>query len=183
MKLTSRGKRLVVGLVLLLGFGIIFLDLLLLAVVLFGAAFLVYDLGDAIYLARGGGAFRFEPAKLDEKAIRGADKRVEPTLRTSRAIQLDASSAPWLSLGASSFAAGEWPVDMGLSSELAGSYASEGIPAEIKSRYGIFSTRMTVPLDISLRVYPRFIATALAALEFLMRSGAGTEGEVETSSI
>jgi uncharacterized protein (DUF58 family) len=41
------------------------------------------------------------------------------------------------------------------------------------------STRVLVPFDATLRVYPRMVAAALAALEYLTRVGAGTEGEVE----
>ena len=70
-------------------------------------------------------------------------------------------------------------MNVDFASNLAGRYSAGGIPGDLRSRYGLFSSRVQVPLEATLRVYPRMIAAALAALEYLPRVGAGTEGEVE----
>ncbi len=179
MKLTTRGKRLVASLLLLLGFGLLFLDSLILAVAAFGAVFLFYDLVDSIRVSRGDSPAEFEPAGFDVRLFRGRSQQFRSRLKTSRSLLLDSTSMKWLKLGSSNIPEGEWPIDLNISGELAGMFSSDGISAAAISRYGLLSTRVVIALNIRLKVYPRFFASAIAALEFLMRSGAGSEGEVE----
>ena len=183
MRPTPRGKRVIAVLVLLLGAGVLFIDPLLQAAFTVGALILGYDALDGFLSSRRSGDLGFEPGALDGRVLRGNSRRFDTVLRSSRAISLDPSSSRWLRLDATTFPPGSWPVGVELASDLAGSYSAEGVPGDLSSRYGLFSSRVTAPLKVTLRVYPRMVAAALAALEYLTRVGAGTEGEVEKDTI
>ena len=183
MRLTFRGVRFAAALALLLGLGLLFLDPFLVGAFALGGAFMLYDLSDGYLVPRRTGLFAFDPGVFEGRTLRGSGRRFDASLRTPRSLDLDLSAAPWVGLERTSFAPGTWPVTIELASDLAGAYAADGVPAEVKSRYALFSSRATIPLKVNLRVYPRLIAAALAALEYLTRVGTGTEGEMEKSTL
>ena len=183
MKPTSRGYRVAAALVLVLGAGLIFFDALLLAAFTTVSLILAYDAVDGILVSRRPGVFGFEPGAIEGRILRGNSRRFDTVLRTERTLALDPSSLGWVHLDATAFRTGSWPVGIELAADLAGGYSAQGIPGELSSRYGFFSSRVTVPLKATLRVYPRMVAAALAALEYLTRVGTGTEGEVEKNMI
>jgi hypothetical protein len=181
MKLTSRGKRVAAALVLLLGAGLLFLDPFLLGAFVVAGAFFAYEAFDAYSILKRADAVSLDSNSFEGRVLRGNSRRFSSTLRCDRSVTFDLSSLKWIRLDATSFAPGDWPVGIELTSDLAGSYSTHVIPADVSSRYGLLSTRIVIPLNATLRVYPRMVAAALAALEFLTRVGAGTEGEVEKS--
>lgn len=180
-RLSGRGKRVVAAIAFLTGLGLLFLDPLILLASLGAVAFLLYDLSDLIMVSRRPGQLILTPSEVEARAIRGARRQFHSTLNASRAVALDASATPWVHPVQTTFPAGTWPFDYDLSSDFAGSFSLHGVPAYISSRYGLFTTRSSLPMNVNLRVYPRLVAAALAALEYLTRVGAGTEGEVERS--
>lgn len=181
MKPTTRGSRVAAALVLLLGSGLIFVDPFLLAAFTVGVVIFAYDAFDCFFAARKEGVASFEPGSLDGRTLRGNGRRFTVALKALRAITLIPSAVGWIRFETASFAPGTWPVGVVLASDLAGRYSTEGVSGELRSRYGFFSARVTIPFRASLRVYPRMVAAALAALEYLIRVGMGQEGEVERS--
>ena len=179
MELTTRGKRVVAALLLVFGAGVVFVDPLLLGAAAALAVFVLYDALDGHLVPRRRGQFASEPASFEARTLRGGRRAFSSVLRATRAITIDAASMGWLQAPQLSFRAGSWPFEFSLGSDLAGTYSADGLAAEASSRYGLFSSRVVIPFRASLRVYPRLIAAALAALEYLTRVGAGTEGEVE----
>jgi hypothetical protein len=179
MRLTERGKRYAAVLGLLLGGGVLFLDPYLLALTAALAVFFAYDALDGYVVPRRKGAFRLDPAAVDARMLRGNSRSFSGTLVSPRKVALDLRSAPWFRAERSSYPAGTWPFAFTLSSELTGTYRMDSIPADASSRYGLFTSRVGVPVDVRARVYPRLIAAAIAALEYLTRVGSGSEGEVE----
>lgn len=176
---TDRGKRALAVLLLLWGSGALFFDPYLFAAAFAFTAFVVYDGVDA-YMASGRRSrFALTPSSYDERMLRGNVRSFSSAIRAPRPVTLDLASAPWLRAGRSSFPEGSWPFEFALVPELAGTYAIEAIPGEAQGRFGLFASRVAIPFKVSLRAYPRLIAAAIAALEYLTRVGAGTEGEVE----
>lgn len=183
MRLTERGGRYAAVLALLLGTGLLFIDPYLLAATAALSAFFVYDALDGYVVPRRKGGFRLEPASVDARMLRGNSRDYKAVLSAPRAITFDLSSVPWLRPERASYPAGSWPFGFALSSDLSGAYSLGSIPAQARSRYGLFTSRVAVPLEAKMRVYPRLIAAAIAALEYLTRVGSGTEGEVEKETL
>jgi hypothetical protein len=179
LRFTGRGTRGAGALLLLLGAGAVFVDPFLLAAAAAAAALLLSEAADAYSLPRRRGAFAFEPAEFEARALRGDSRSFRSTLTASRAVSFDVAPLPWLAPALRSFAPGSWAFDFDVKSDLSGTYATEEVGAYASSRLGFFQTRVSVPLRVEARFYPRLIAAALAALEYLTRVGAGTEGEVE----
>jgi hypothetical protein len=183
MRLTSRGKRVAAAMALLLGAGLIFLDPIMLGGFAVGLALLFYETYDAFSSGRKAGLASLSPNAFEGRILRGNSRRFDSTLSSTRPITFDLSSTSWVHLSATSFPEGTWPLVIELSSDLAGSYSSNGIPAIVNSRLGLISTGTRIPLEARLRVYPRMVAAAIAALDYLTRVGVGTEGEVERNLI
>ncbi|MDG6900553.1 MAG: DUF58 domain-containing protein [Nitrososphaerota archaeon] len=183
MNLTDRGKRVAAGLLLLLGAGALFVDPLLLAAAASVSVFVVYDLLDGYLTPRRAGSFALQPSAFEARALRGNSRSFVSVLRASRGVTLDLGSVGWFRAERGSYPAGTWPFRFTLTFDLAGAYSLDGIPARASSRYGLFSSRAVIPAEVKGRAYPRLIAAAVAALEYLTRVGAGAEGEVEKETI
>ena len=179
MRLTGRGKKVFAAFALLLGAGATFVDVFLLVAAAAVAALMVFDAFDGYLVAGKPGSFSFEPSGFEGRMLRGRSREFKSVIQAQRPVAFDLASVGWLRAPVVSFSPGSWPFDFTLASELSGTYATGSLPADASSRYGLFSSRVNVPFDVNLRVYPRLIAAALAALEYLTRVGAGTEGEVE----
>ena len=183
MKLTGRGKRVAAVLALLLGAGAIFVDAILLAVAASVAVLMVAEAADAYVIARRKSSFTLEPAAFEWRVLRGSSRDFTSVLRADRPVEIDPSGANWLTAPRLAFPAGSWSFAFTLGSALSGTYSVDGLPADASSRYGLFTVRVRIPFKADLRVYPKLIAAALAALEYLTRVGAGTEGEVEKNTL
>jgi uncharacterized protein (DUF58 family) len=183
MNLTERGKRVAAVLLLLLGAGALFVDPLLLAAAASVSVFVAYDLLDVYLAPRRPGSFALAPSSFEARALRGNSRSFQSVIRASRAVDLDLAPTSWFRAERASYPPGTWPFRFTLTFDLAGAYSLDGIPARARSRYGLFSTRAVVPVEVKGRAYPRLIAAALAALEYLTRVGAGSEGEVEKDTL
>ncbi|MDG6982733.1 MAG: DUF58 domain-containing protein [Nitrososphaerota archaeon] len=179
MKLTERGKRVAAAVLFVLGAGVLFVDAFLLAAFAMAAVFFAYDSLDAYVVSRRPDTVSFGPDSFDERMLRGNTRSLKSVVSASRGVSFDLSSTGWLRAKRSSFPAGSWTFDFELVSELAGNYSLESLPADVSSRYGMFTSRASPRFKVGVRVYPKLIAAAIAALEYLTRVGAGVEGEVE----
>jgi len=140
---------------------------------------MVIEAFDGYIVAGRATSFSFEPSGFEGRMLRGKSREFKSVLRAARPVTFDLGPVGWLRAPVASFSPGSWPFEFTLASELSGTYATDSLPADASSRYGLFVSRVKVPFSVNLRVYPRLIAAALAALEYLTRVGAGTEGEVE----
>ncbi|HEV2139152.1 MAG TPA: DUF58 domain-containing protein [Nitrososphaerales archaeon] len=184
MTLTTRGQRFLAAAALLLSLGLVFVDTFIQAASIAAMAFIVYDMFDARRTShKGQSSVKLSPETFRATLAIGDSASFKTNLTADRRVVLDTSEASWISVEPPNFEPGNWPVLLTGSPLFSGHYSTSNIGALVTSRYGLFSTMARPELFLTLRVYPRFLLTALAVAEALAKTGTGIGGENETELI
>lgn len=171
IRATQLGKVIVFILALFLFFGAIYLDPFFLAMAVVVAAIFLLDLAGALRETRRPGMLvTIEPAHVELKLLRGDSESVEVQVNARRGVQLETQSSD---VSLATLPSGS-VIQPGLSDvrlEATGRSIGESTITHLKvrfgSRFGLLDCSGLLPVDISVRTYPRFLAAAARAMELL----------------